>query len=137
VVTRDVTGRISVNQSTDMATGLPLGGGRWGTMIGILFLDSRKPVPNGKGLSSQLLATGLEEGFLRSAGQALEMGTAVVGLRVRLLGADRVLNRIKALKDTPKVLRTRLDAATEEALYDMQAQIPDQFLGRQPADDLI
>ena len=137
VVTRDVTGRISVNQSTDMTTGLPLGGGRWGTMIGILFLDSRKPVPNGKGLSSQLLATGLEEGFLRSAGQALEMGTAVVGLRVRLLGADRVLNRIKALKDTPKVLRTRLDAATEEALYDMQAQIPEQFLGRQPADDLI
>lgn len=137
VVTRDVTGRISVNQSTDMATGLPLGGGRWGTMIGILFLDSRKPVPNGKGLSSQLLATGLDESFLRSAGQALEMGTAMVGLRVRLLGADRVLNRIKALKDAPKVLRTRLDAATEEALYDMQAQIPEQFLGRQPADDLI
>ena len=126
VVTRDVTGRISVNQSTDMATGLPLGGGRWGTMIGILFLDSRKPVPNGKGLSSQLLATGLEEGFLRSAGQALEMGTAVVGLRVRLLGADRVLNRIKALKDTPKVLRTRLDAVTGcQADFKFDNLVPD------------
>jgi hypothetical protein len=58
-------------------------------------------------------------------------------MRVRLLGAAAVLDRVRSLKGAPEILQTRLDAATEEALYDMQAQIPDQFLRRQPADDLI
>lgn len=137
VVTKDATGRVSVNQSIDLATGRPLGGGRWGTMIGMLFLDSRKPATDGRGLSAQLLDTGLEEGFLRETGKALEKGGAVVGLRVRLLGADRVLERIKTLKEAPKVLRTRLGAGTEEALYELQALIPDRALGQSAPDGMF
>lgn len=137
VVTRDATGRVSVNQSTDLSTGQPLGGGRWGTMIGMLFLDRRKPVRGGTGLAAQFLETGLEGAFLQAAGRSLDAGVAVVGMRVRLLGAKAVLDRIQSLKGAPTVLQTRLDAATEEALYDMQAKIPDQFLRQHPADDLI
>jgi uncharacterized membrane protein len=137
VVTRDATGRVSVSQSTDLATGQPLGGGRWGTMIGMLFLDRRKPLWGGKGLAAQLMEAGLDQAFLQAAGNSLEVGSAVVGMRVRLLGAAAVLDRVRSLKGAPEILQTRLDAATEEALYDMQAQIPDQVLRRQPADDLI
>ena len=137
VVTRDATGRVSVNQSTDLATGRPLGGGRWGTMIGMLFLDQRKPVRGGKGLAAQLMDAGLDSAFLQATSKALAVGSAVVGLRVRLLGADAVLDRVRSLKGEPTILQTRLDAATEEALYDMQAQIPDQVLRQHPADDLI
>jgi len=137
VVTRDATGRVSVNQSTDLSTGQPLGGGRWGTMIGMLFLDQRKPVRGGKGLATQLMEAGLDGTFLQAAGKSLQVGSAVVGLRVRLLGAAAVLDRIRALKGEPEILRTRLDAATEEALTDMQAQIPDQVLRQQATDDLI
>ncbi|MBL9072834.1 DUF1269 domain-containing protein [Tabrizicola sp.] len=137
VVTRDGTGRVSINQSTDLATGQPLGGGRWGTMIGMLFLDPRKPVQGGRGLAAQFLAAGLDAGFLEAASRLLEAGTAVVGMRVRLLGADAVLERLKSLSGAPKILKTRLDAATEDALYDMQAQIPDQALHHQATDDLI
>ena len=61
----------------------------------------------------------------------------MVGLRVRLLGGKAVLDRVRALTGEPKILKTRLDAATEEALYDMQAQIPEAFLRQHPADDLI
>ena len=137
VVTRDPTGRVSVNQSTDLATGLPLGGGRWGTLIGMLFLDRRKPVPGSKGLAAQFVEAGLDRTFVHSASQSLEAGFAVVGLRVRLLGGKAVLDRVRALTGEPKILKTRLDAATEEALYDMQAQIPEAFLRQHPADDLI
>lgn len=137
VVTRDATGRVSVNQSTDLSTGQPLGGGRWGTMIGMLFLDQRKPVRGGKGLAAQLMEAGLDGTFLQAAGKSLQVGSAVVGLRVRLLGAAAVLDRVRALKGEPKILQTRLDAATEEALTDMQAQIPEQVLRQQATDDLI
>jgi uncharacterized membrane protein len=137
VVTKAATGRVSVNQSIDLATGQPLGGGRWGTLIGMLFLDGRKPGPRSKGLAAQFVETGLDEKFVLSASQSLEKGGAAVGMRVRLLGADRVLQRVKALKGSPKVLRARLAAATEDALHDMQAQIPQQAIAQLPSDSLF
>ena len=39
VVTRDGADRLAVNQSIDLATSAPLGGGRWGMLIGMMFLD--------------------------------------------------------------------------------------------------
>lgn len=136
VVTRDATGRVSVNQSIELVSGQPLGGGHWGTMIGMLFLDRRKPGPKSKGLAAQFAEAGLDVTFLQAVSQSLEPGGAAVGLRVRLLGTDRVLDRLKALKGSPKVLRARLSPATEEALYDLQAQIPEQVLGEQPPDSV-
>lgn len=128
VVTRAETGRVSVNQSIDLATGRPLGGGRWGTLIGMLFLDRRKPGAQGKGLAAQFLEAGLEQSFLLAIGQAPDKGGAAVGMRIRLLGANRVLERVKALKGEPRILQTRLSAETEDALYDMQNQIPQGVL---------
>jgi uncharacterized membrane protein len=134
VVTRDATGRVSVNQSIDLATGKPLGGGRWGTLIGMLFLDPRKPVEGGLGLSSQFRTAGLDAGFLQDVVQSLEPGGAAVGMRVRLLGARRVAERLQKLAGNPRLLQTRIGAEAEEVLYDMQEQIPDRVV--QP-DDLI
>lgn len=126
VVTRDATGRVSVNQSTDLSTGRPLGGGHWGMMIGMLFLDRQTPAQGGKGLAARFLEAGLEGAFLQAASRSLDPGSAAVGMRVRLLGARAVLDRVQSLKGAPTILQTRLDAATEDALYDMQAQIPEQ-----------
>lgn len=137
VVTKDGSGRVSLNQSINLATGQPLGNGRWGTLIGLLFLDERKPVQGGMGLSLRLLEAGLDATFLRSAGEALAKGGAVVGLRVRLLGAEQVLKRVRALKAVPTVLQTRLSAAAEDALYDLQAQIPEQVLDQNAPDGMF
>jgi uncharacterized membrane protein len=128
VVTRNADGRVSVNQSIDLATGSALGGGRWGTLIGMLFLDRRKPVANGKGLAAQFHNAGLDGKFLQDVAKCLDKGGAAVGMRVRMLGSDRVVKTVKGLKGTPKILKTRLGAETEEALHNMQDQIPDQVL---------
>lgn len=133
VVTRDMSGRVSVHQSIDLATGSPLGGGRWGTIIGTLFLDSRKPGPGSRGLAAQLHAAGLEPQFLQDVVQGLVKGGGAVGIRVRLLGKDRVVERLRSLKGTPKIRWTRLDADTEEALHDMQGQIPEPVLSQDHA----
>lgn len=134
VITRDATGRVSVNQSIDLATGKPLGGGRWGALIGMLFLDRRKPVEGGTGLASQFRAAGLDSTFLQQVVTALDAGGAAVGMRVRLLGAKRVTERLQQLAGNPRLMQTRIGAEAEETLYDMQGQIPDRAV--QP-DDLI
>lgn len=134
VVTRDATGRVSVNQSIDLASGKPLAGGRWGALIGLLFLDRRKPVEGGVGLASQFRAAGLDSGFLQEVATLLDAGDAAVGMRVRLLGAKRVTETLQKQAGNPRILQTRIGAEAEEALYDMQGQIPDRAV--QP-DDLI
>ncbi len=134
VITRDATARVSVNQSIDLATGKPLGGGRWGALIGMLFLDARKPMVGGQGLASQFRTAGLDSGFLQDVVHALDAGGAAVGLRVRLLGAKRVTDRLKELPGNPRILQTRIGAEAEEVLYDMQGQIPDPAVQQ---DDLI
>lgn len=128
VVTRTAAGRVTVNQSVDLATGKPLGGGGWGALIGMLFLDSRKPTGSGRGLAEQLRATGLDAGFLQEVAHALDHGGAAVGLQVRMLGIDRVRTRLKELKGNPKILHARLSAETEEALLDLQTQVPQAAL---------
>lgn len=126
VITRDATGGISVTQSVDVATGRALGGGLWGALIGMLFLDKRRPVTGGKGLSSQFRTAGLDAAFLQDVAASLDAGGAALALRVRLLGARRVRDWFAALPEKPRVLSTRLSAEAEEALIDMQAQIPAQ-----------
>jgi uncharacterized membrane protein len=132
VVTRNAAGRVSINQSIDLATGEALGDGRWGTLIGLLFLDKRKPQSGRKGLSAQFRAAGLEERFLQDVAHSLDKGGAAVGMRVRLLGKDRVLERLKSMKSKPKILWTRLSPDAEDALYEMQGQIPEPALGHGP-----
>jgi uncharacterized membrane protein len=124
VVTRSAAGRISLNQSINLATGEPLGGGRWGALIGMLFLDSRKPTGRGQGLAEQLHAAGLGADFLQNTVRALGKNGAAVGLHVRMLGVGRVRARLEELAGKPKILHAHLDAATEEALQDLQGQIP-------------
>jgi uncharacterized membrane protein len=135
VVTRDKTGRVSVNQSIDLATGEPLAGGRWGALIGLLFLDSGKGAPKGKGLAARFGATGLDARFVQEVGGSLEKGGAAVGMRVRLLGRDRVVDMLKSGKGSPKILWTRLSPDAEDALVDMHDQIPDSAVHQvQPND---
>lgn len=130
VVSRGAAGRITVNQSIDLASGAPLGGGGWGVLIGLMFLDGRPPKPESQGLVAQLVAAGLDRTFLGDVVQSLQRGGAAVGMRVRLLGKERVMAKLDSLQGSPRTYWTRLDARTEEALTDMMGQIPQAALSR-------
>ncbi|MFN3577588.1 MAG: DUF1269 domain-containing protein [Tabrizicola sp.] len=130
VVSRSAEDRIAISQSIDLAAGAPLGGGGWGALIGLMFLDARQPQPEGQGLAAQLAATGLDRTFLGNVAQSLNKGGAAVGMRVRLLGRERVMATLDSMQGAPRIHWTRLDARTEEALIDMMGQIPQAALGR-------
>lgn len=137
VVTRSAAGRVSVNHSVDLETGKPLGGGRWGAMIGLLFVDGRRPTGFGNGLAEKLHAAGLEAAFLTGVFHALDKGGAAAGLHVRLLGVDRVLGRLKQMQGNPEIFHARLSAAAEEALLDMQGLIPQRVLDQTSPDGVF
>jgi uncharacterized membrane protein len=128
VVSRDANGKVQINQSVDLATGQPLGGGKWGMLIGMLFLDRRKLKTESAGLAAQFKRAGVPETFLDDVRGALVKNGAAIGMRVRLLGADRVIERARTLNGTPEVFRCRLSAEAESNLYDMQDRIPEQVL---------
>lgn len=134
VVTRTAAGRISVHQSLDLLTGRPIGGGRWAALIGMLFLDPRGPTGSGHGLADQFRATGLDADFLQDVSQLLHGSAAALGIHVRMLGVDRVRARLRQITGDPRILHARLSAETEEALHDLQQQIPQDALDR-PATD--
>ncbi|MES2913617.1 MAG: DUF1269 domain-containing protein [Pseudomonadota bacterium] len=134
VVMRDPSGRVRINQSISLATGEPLAGGRWGALIGMLFLDPlKKPHPNGRGLGALFRAAGLEDRFLQEVGRSLTKQGAAVGLRVRLLGRDRVVDTLNRVPGTPRILWTRLGPDAEASLSGMQDQIPVPALSRAQA----
>lgn len=130
VVSRSAEGRITIDQSIDLATGAPLGGGGWGVLIGLIFLDGRASRPDGQGLAAKLLAAGLDRTFLGDVVQSLKKGSAAVGMRVRLLGRERVMAKLDGLPGSPRTYWTRLDARTEEALTDLIGRIPQAVPGR-------
>ena len=134
VVTRDASGRVSVNQSVDIATGKPLGGGQWGMLIGMLFLDLRKGGGRGRGIAPQLVEAGLDAEFLDDVVHCLDAGGGAVGLRVRALGVERVRDRLVSSRPTPRLVQTTLDSETEEAFHALMDQIPAQVMAQAATD---
>jgi len=119
VASRGLQGQVVLDQSMRMATGRSLGGGRWGMVIGMLFLMGEQGRP------AAVERAGLDPQFLRDVAAALDDERAALGLRVRKLGIDRVIEVLGAQARPVRVIRTRMSAAAEAALFTLQADLPD------------
>ena len=127
VVTRSGAGRVTLDQSVRPDSGRALGGGRWGALIGTMFIR------NDKGQPGFFRQAGMDERFLAAVGQALDRGGAALGIRVRELGVDRVQDRLALLRVPGRVLTTRLDPRTEAALDRAAAGLPEHVSRRHRA----
>jgi uncharacterized membrane protein len=124
IVSQGSATSVKLDHLTRPSTGRALGGGRWGTLIGTLFAAD----PGSK--SGPFRRAGLAPAFLDTAAALLDGGGAVLGLRVRLLGLDRVLDRLSTLAVTGRVLHTKLSPASEAALAEMAAEVPEAMTQR-------
>lgn len=138
VVTRGPDGTVRLNHSVDLATGRAIGGGSWGTLIGLIFVPDADEVKGGgevkrggeakpgdeakPGMAAKLAGLGLDADFLRAARHSLDHGGAAVGLVLRNLSAEVVLERLARF--SPRPLRATLDPQTEAALGDFLATFP-------------
>lgn len=127
VVTRDADGKVNLHQAVNLTTGGAIGGGVWGALIGMLFLNPIVGAAVGAGagaLVGKFSDLGIDDGFLRDIGKSLDKGGAAVGLLVRKMTQDKVLERLEPFRAKGRVMQTSLSHEAEAKLRVFLENVP-------------
>ena len=122
VVTRTETGDVTLHQAVNLTAAGAVGGGFWGGLIGMLFLNPLLGAAVGAGagaLSGRLTDIGINDDFLRDVGASLDRGGSAVCVLIRKMTGDKVADRIAALHLKGRVIQTSLTRDAEEKLRQM------------------
>ena len=119
VVTRDQKGRTKLDQAVNLTSAGAVGGGFWGLLIGLIFLNPILGAAIGAGagaLSGKLTDIGLNDKMLKEVGQSFKPGTSGLFVLVRKATVDKVLAGLKDFAGKGKVFQTSLNKDDETAL---------------------
>ncbi|MFN7229722.1 MAG: DUF1269 domain-containing protein [Synechococcaceae cyanobacterium] len=119
VVEHDSNGRVHLHQAVNLTGAGALGGGFWGTLVGLLFLNPLLGAAVGAGVgaaSGALSDLGIDDGFLREVGDTLPQGSAALCVLAREAAPDRVIERLRTHAPHARLLRTNLSHADEAEL---------------------
>ncbi|MCP9820838.1 DUF1269 domain-containing protein [Synechococcus sp. Cruz-9H2] len=122
VVERDADGQVQLRQAVNLTAAGALGGGFWGSLVGLLFLNPLLGAAVGAGMgaaSGALSDLGINDGFLRELGETLPKGSAALCLLVRDATPDRVVERLRSFAPHAKLLRTSLSHTDEAQLNEL------------------
>lgn len=123
-------GEIRLRHTVWRDTGKPLGDGRWGMLIGSLFLDDRDPKKERRrGLLALFRKAGLDTDFLRDVSRSLHSGSVAVGMRLHELSPKAAVDRLARLGVQGRILRAELSAEVEADLETIRDVIPDMTGG--------
>jgi uncharacterized membrane protein len=119
VVTKSAEGKVALHQAVNLTAAGAAGGGMWGALIGLLFLNPLLGAAVGAGagaLSGKLTDIGINDGFLKEVGSTLTPGGAAVGVLVRKVTGDKVLDRLGEFRAKGRVIQTSLSKEQEDML---------------------
>ncbi|MFQ6537688.1 MULTISPECIES: DUF1269 domain-containing protein [Aphanothece] len=122
VVEHDAEGQVHLRQALNLTAAGALGGGFWGTLVGLLFLNPLLGAAVGAGVgaaSGSLSDIGINDGFMRELGETLPQGSAALCLLVREATPDRVIERLRAHAPHARLLRTNLSHTDEDQLREL------------------
>ena len=117
VAVREEDGTVKLRQLVNLTAAGALGGGFWGTLIGVLFVNPLFGLAVGAAagaLSGALSDVGIDDKFLKQLAQTLKPGTAALCVLVRRSTPDKVLEEIKGFGGT--VIKTSLSHDDEVKL---------------------
>ena len=129
VVERDSEGQVHLRQALNLTAAGALGGGFWGSLVGLLFLNPLLGAAVGAGIgaaSGSLSDLGINDGFMREVGETLPSGTAALFVLLRDSSPDRVVERLRRHAPHAKLLRTNLSHTDEEHLRQLLQQASKQ-----------
>ncbi len=136
IVTRSDTGEVTLHQALNLTAGGAVGGSIWGALVGLLFLNPIVGAAVGAGagaLAGKLSDIGINDDFLRNVGQSLDKGGAAVGVLLRKMTADKVMERMGTFRAKGRIVQTSLSHEAEDRLRAALEPVP--VLGL-PADQL-
>jgi uncharacterized membrane protein len=119
VVTKDDTGKVKLHQAVNLSAVGAVGGGFWGMLIGLVFLNPLLGAAVGAGagaLSGRFSDIGINDDFMKGLAQNFQPGCSAVFILVRKVTADKVLDGLAEFKGKGKVLQTSLEKDQEESL---------------------
>ena len=117
VVTKDPKGDVKLHQAVNLTAAGAVGGGFWGALIGLIFLNPLVGAAVGAGagaLSGKLADIGIEDKFMKELGASFQPGTSALFVLVKEATRDKILARLKGFGG--KVLQTSLSKDDEESL---------------------
>jgi uncharacterized membrane protein len=119
VVTRDQKGATKLDQAVNLTTAGAVGGGFWGMLIGLIFLNPLLGAAIGAGagaLSGRFKDIGLNDQMMKDLAQSFKPGTSGLFVLVRRATADKVLEGLKEFAGKGRVFQTSLRKDDEAAL---------------------
>ena len=117
VVTKDDKGKVKLHQAVNLTAAGAVGGGFWGMLIGMIFLNPLLGAAVGAGagaLSGKLSDVGINDKFMKELAETFKPESSALFVLVRKATPDKVLDQLKGFKG--KILKTSLTADKEEAL---------------------
>lgn len=119
VATRSSEDDIKLHQAVNLTAAGAVGGGFWGTLVGLLFLNPLIGAAVGAGagaIAGRLSDIGINDDFMRDVSHAIRPGGSAVFILLRKMTADKVLPRLEAFQRRGRVLQTSLSDAEENRL---------------------
>ena len=121
VVTRDQNGKTKLDQAVNLTSAGALGGGFWGMLIGMIFLNPILGFALGAGagaLSGKFSDIGLDDKMMKDLAQSFKPGSSALFVIVRRATTDKVLDGLKQFAGKGKVFQSSLNKDDEAALRD-------------------
>jgi uncharacterized membrane protein len=119
VAVKDDKGNVKLHQAVNLTTAGALGGGFWGTLIGLIFLNPLLGLAVGAtagAVSGALTDVGINDNFMKELAATMREGTSVLFILVRRATPDKVLEELKGTGG--KVLKTSLSHDDESKLQE-------------------
>ena len=119
VVTRDSKGKVRLDQATNLTAAGAIGGGFWGMLIGLLFLNPLLGAALGAtagALSARFHDIGVSDEMMRDVGKSMHPGTSALFVLVRRATVDKVLDGLKAFAGKGKIFQSSLSKDDEATL---------------------
>jgi uncharacterized membrane protein len=119
IVHKDEKGKVKLDQWVNLSSQGAVGGGFWGLLVGMLFLNPLLGAAVGAGagaISGSLTDVGINDDFMKGLGQSLTPGTSALFVLVRKVTADKLLEALGEFTGRATVLQSSLSKDQEEDL---------------------
>lgn len=119
VVTKNDAGKVQLHQAVNLTAAGAVGGGFWGMLIGVIFMNPLVGAALGAGagaLSGLLTDIGISDKQIKDLSESFKPGASALFVLVRRATPDKVLDGLKQFAGKGKVIQTSLSKDNEESL---------------------
>jgi uncharacterized membrane protein len=117
VAVKDANGKVKLHQAVNLTAAGAIGGGFWGSLIGLIFLNPLLGAAVGAtagAVSGALSDVGINDKFMKELAATMSSGSSALFVLARKATPDKVLDEVKGTGG--KILKTSLSHDDEAKL---------------------